>query len=189
MTGVEMTTEATKLITAEELFEMGDIGRCELIYGELVMMSPAGAEHGVVAARFVRYLGEFVDQHGLGAVFSSETGFTVERDPDLVRGPDAAFVGRDRIGTKVPRGYFDGVPDLAVEVVSPGERRRDVAEKVNMWLAHGARVVWVADPRQMTVVIHRVGNKPQTLRKPDEIRDEPLLRGFVLPLSKVFRLP
>jgi Uma2 family endonuclease len=184
-----MTTEATKLITAEELFKMGDIGRCELIYGELVMMSPAGAEHGVVAARFVRYLAEFAERQGSGAVFSSETGFTVARDPDLVRGPDAAFVGRDRIGPELPRGYFDGVPDLAVEVVSPGESRREVAEKVNMWLAHGAHVVWVADPRQSTVVVHRVGTTPLTLREGDEIRDEPLLPGFILPLSKVFRLP
>src|SRR5687768_105646 len=119
-----MTMHATKLITAEALLGMGDIGRCELIYGELVMMSPAGAEHGVVAARFVRYLSEFIDQHDLGAVFSSETGFTIERDPDLVRAPDASFVRRERIGSSIPRGYFDGVPDLAVEVVSPDDRRR-----------------------------------------------------------------
>ena len=184
-----MTTQATKLITAEELFEMGDIGRCELIYGELVMMSPAGAEHGVVAARFVRYLAEFVEQHDLGFVFSSETGFTVERGPDLVRAPDASFVRKDRVGSSLPEGYFDGVPDLAVEVVSPDDRRREVAEKVNMWLAHGARVVWVADPRQMTVVVHRVGQTPVTLRVNEEIRNEPLLPGFVLVLSNVFRLP
>ena len=184
-----MTTQATKLMTADELFQKGDIGRGELIYGELVMMSPAGAEHGFVAARFVRYLSEFVDQHDLGAVFSSETGFTIERDPDLVRAPDASFVRQDRIGSSIPRGYFDGVPDLAVEVVSPEDRPREVAEKVNMWLAHDTQVVWAAQPRRATLAIHRVGKKPLTLRAVDEIRDEPLLPGFVLPLSKVFRLP
>ena len=184
-----MSTPATKLVTADELLAMGDIGRCELIYGELVMMSPAGAEHGMVAARFVRYLAEFVEQRDLGAVFSSETGFTIERNPDLVRAPDASFVSRDRIGASIPRGYFHGVPDLAVEVVSPDDRRREVAEKVNTWLAHGTRLVWVADPRPATVVVHRVGREPVTLRAPDEIRDEALLPGFVLPLSKVFRLP
>ena len=184
-----MTTQATKLITAEELFEMGDVGRCELIYGELIMMSPAGAEHGLVAARFVRYLSEFVDEQLLGVVFSSETGFTIETGPDLVRAPDASFVRKVRIGPALPDGYFAGVPDLAVEVVSPGDTRREVAEKVNMWLAHGTQVVWVADPRPKTVVIHRVGKRPVTLGANEQIRDEPLLPGFVLPLSKVFRLP
>ena len=184
-----MTTQATKLITAEQLFEMGDIGRCELLYGELVMMSPAGAEHGLVAARFVRYLSEFVDEHELGFVLSSETGFTIENDPDLVRAPDASFVRKERIGDALPRTYIKGVPDLAVEVVSPGDSRREVAEKVNMWLAHGTQVVWVADARPKTLVIHRVGTTPVTLRVTEEVRDEPLLPGFVLPLSKVFRLP
>ena len=184
-----MTTQATKLTTAEELFEMGDIGRCELIYGEVVMMSPAGAEHGLVAARFVRYLSEFVDEHDLGAVLTSETGFTIENNPDLVRAPDASFVRKDRIATGLPRTYINGVPDLAVEVVSPGDTRREVAEKVNMWLAHGTQVVWVADARPKTLLIHRVGKAPVTLRVDEAVRDEPLLPGFVLPLSQVFRLP
>ena len=184
-----MTTGAAKLVTAEELFEMGDLGRCELIYGELVMMSPAGAEHGLIAARFVRYLSEFVDEHDLGAVFTSETGFTIENNPDLVRAPDASFVRKERIAGGLPRAYFKGVPDLAVEVVSPGDTRREVAEKVNMWLAHGTQAVWVADARPKTLVIHRVGKTPVTLRLTEEVGDEPLLPGFVLPLSKVFRLP
>jgi Uma2 family endonuclease len=184
-----MTAHATKLITAEDLFAMGDVGRCELIYGELVMTSPAGAEHGLVAARFVRYLSEFIDEHDLGVVLSSETGFKIETDPDLVRAPDASFVRKIRIDSALPDGYLEGVPDLAVEVVSPGDTRREIAEKVNMWLAHGTQAVWVADARAKTVVVHRIGKAPVTLRGDEEIRDEPLLPGFVLPLSKVFRLP
>jgi Uma2 family endonuclease len=134
MTAMSTTT---RHITADELLAMGDIGRCELIYGELVMMSPAGVPHGVVAGRFARFLGEFVDARGLGLVLGAETGFKVESDPDLVRAPDASFIRRERLGSRLPRGFFDGVPDLAVEVVSPDDSRREVSEKVNMWLAHG----------------------------------------------------
>jgi Uma2 family endonuclease len=184
-----MATVATQLITAEDLLAMGDIGRCELIYGELLMMSPAGAEHGLVAMRFGSYLQAFVDEQGRGVVFAAETGFIIERNPDLVRAPDASFVGASRLPVSLPRGYFEGVPDLAVEVVSPDDTKREVAEKVNMWLAHGTEVVWVAYPQQMTVEIHRVGKPPQRLTAADEIRNEPLLPGFVLPLSKVFKLP
>jgi Uma2 family endonuclease len=179
----------TKLMTADELFMKGNIGRCELMYGELIMMSPAGAEHGVVALRFGSFLREFVEQHKLGLVFAAETGFVLERDPDVVRAPDASFVQKSRLGGRIPRGYFDGAPDLAVEVNSPGDTRKEVADKVNMWLARGTAVVWVADPPTMTVVIHRVGKKQQKLGSSDEICDEPLLPGFILALAEIFRLP
>jgi Uma2 family endonuclease len=168
---------------------MGDIGRCELMYGEIVMMSPAGAEHGVVALRFGSYLARFVEEHELGVVFAAETGFVLERDPDVVRAPDASFVRKDRIKGKLTRKYFDGAPDLAIEVNSPGDSRKEVTDKVNMWLVRGSSVVWVADPPTMTVTIHRVGKKPGKLTASDEIRHEPLLPGFILPLAKVFRLP
>ena len=168
---------------------MGDIGRCELMYGEIVMMSPAGAEHGMVAARFSRFLADFVEQNDLGVVFAAETGFVLERDPDVVRAPDTSFVRKNRIAGKLTEKYFDGAPDLAVEVNSPGDTRKEVAGKVNMWLARGTAVVWVADPPTMTVVIHHVGQEPLKLTASDEIKNEPLLPGFVLPLAKVFRLP
>ncbi len=184
-----MTTTTTKPITADELLAMGDIGRCELIYGEIVMMSPAGVPHGMVALRIGRFLGEFVDLHDLGIVLAAETGFQIERNPDLVRAPDASFIRKSRLIEGLPKGFFAGVPDLAVEVVSPNDSKREVAEKVNMWLAHGTQIVWVADPTPMTVVINRVGQNPRTLGLQNEIRDEPLLPGFVLPLAKVFKLP
>ena len=180
-------TTATKSINADELFAMGDIGRCELLYGELVMMSPAGAEHGVVAVRFVRFLDEHVEDKSLGYVFSSETGFRLT--DDLVRAPDAAFVAKSRVRGRLPKGYFPGAPDLAVEVVSPGDRKREVAEKINTWLAHGTKVVWEADPKTSNVRVHRVGQRSQKIGSNGAIRAEPLLPGFTLSLTKVFRLP
>jgi Uma2 family endonuclease len=181
---------ATKLITADELFAMGDIGRCELLYGELVMMSPAGPQHGVVAARIGRILGQFVEDHSLGETFAAETGFKIESDPDVVRAPDASFVRAERLADGLPeQGYFDGVPDLAVEVVSPDDTKREVAEKVNMWLAHGTRSCWVADPPSRTVTVHRVGQPPVRLGHDDELRDEPTLPGFAVRVSEFFKLP
>lgn len=184
-----MTTTTQKLVTADELLAMGDIGRCELIYGEIVMMSPAGVPHGIVAMRIGSVLSQFVDEHDLGIVLAAETGFKIESDPDLVRAPDASFIQKARLGGQLPKGFFHGVPDLAAEVVSPDDSKREVSEKVNMWLAHGSSVVWVADPTPMTVVIHRVGERPVLLTMNDAIRDEPLLPGFALPLSRVFKLP
>jgi Uma2 family endonuclease len=178
-------TATTKPITADELFAMGDIGRCELIHGELVMMSPAGAEHGVVAMRFGRELSTFVESHDLGAVFAAETGFRLESD--LVCAPDAAFVRKDRLAGGVPSEYFPGAPDLAVEVISPGDRVREVAEKVNRWLAYGSRSVWVAHPRKTTVTVHRTGAPPKVFSLHEMLVDDAVLPGFQLALSKIFR--
>ena len=182
-----MTLTPNKLLTADELLAMGDIGRCELLYGQLVMMSPAGAEHGVVALRFGRYLSDFVEQHDLGVVFAAETGFKIEANPDLVRAPDASFVRKSRLTSPLPRGYFPGVPDLAVEVNSPDDSKRAVAEKINMWLAHGTTLVWEVDPPTMIVHVHCVGEKPRRLTQSESLTAEPLLPGFNLPLLRIFR--
>jgi Uma2 family endonuclease len=184
-----MSIASTNLVTAEELLKMGDIGRCELIYGELVMMSPAGMEHGAVAMRLGRILDEFVEANDLGEVFAAETGFKVESNPDLVRAPDVSFIRKDRLSARLPKGFFQGVPDIAVEVVSPDDTKREVAEKTNMWLAHGTISCWVADPATMTITIHRTGKKPQRLTTKDRLENDPALPGFVLEISRVFRRP
>lgn len=153
------------------------------------MMSPAGAEHGVVALRIGRFLGNFVDKAGLGVVFGAETGFKIDDDPDTVRAPDASFVRKSRLGARITKKFFDGPPDLAVEVVSPDDSRREVNDKANMWLARGALTVWIADPKTMTVAILRVGRKPQVLGRGKTIRNEPLLPGFELPIDSIFKMP
>lgn len=186
---VAMPGGAPRAFTADDLLAMGDIGPCELIRGRLVMKGSSGMEHGLVAMGLGGSLQAFVDDRGLGLVFAPGTGFTVERNPDSVRSPDASFLRASRFPTPLPTGYLHGAPDLAVEVVSPDDTPREVAEKVDMWLAHGTAVVWIAHPQQMTVEIHRLGQPPHRLTAADEICDEPLLPGFVLPLAKVFRRP
>src|SRR5688572_23097283 len=106
------TATTTKPITAEELFAMGDIGRCELVRGEIVKMPPAGAEHGDVAGEAFGRLWSFVRQHKLGKVYAAETGFIIARDPDTTRAADVAFVRADRVPPAPVRGFFPGAPDL-----------------------------------------------------------------------------
>jgi len=178
-----------KLITADELLRMGDTGRCELVYGELVMMSPVGAEHGVVAGRILRFVANFVEDGQLGLTFAAETGFKLPTDPESVRAPDVAFVEQSRVAAGMKkRGFFEGAPTLAVEVVSPEDTRREVADKVNMWLAHGTKSVWVADPSAMTIAIHRTAQLAVVFKLDDVLKDD-LLPGFELALRKVFLLP
>jgi Uma2 family endonuclease len=180
-------TVTTTPITAEELYGRGDIGRAEIIYGELITMSPAGAEHGQIVGVITAQLTNHVRPRQLGLVLAGDVGFLLARDPDLLRAPDVAFVRAERVARGLPRTYFPGAPDIAVEVVSPGDALREVGEKVAVWLAHGAASVWVADPATMTITLHRTGQTPRRFILGDTFRDEATLPGFTMEVGPVFR--
>jgi Uma2 family endonuclease len=173
------------ITTAEQLLHAGDIGRCELIRGNLIMMSPAGFEHGVVIATLTLHLGGYVKQHGLGVVCGAETGFLIERNPDTVRAPDIAFVRTDRLEDVRRGGFGHAAPDLAVEVLSRDDRPARVREKVQQWLASGCRAVWAVDPRARTITIHRAGGQV-VLDASQELTGGDVLPGFVLPVFRAF---
>jgi Uma2 family endonuclease len=175
-----------QVISADQLLLTPGLGRCELLRGEISMMSPAGSEHGHIVIRVTLPLAGYVEQHHLGMVFGAETGFQIERDPDTVRAPDVAFVRAARIGGRLGKGYFPGAPDLAVEVVSPSDRPADVAAKVRDWLAAGCLAVWVVDPETGTVAVHRRGSPVATLTEADDLSGDAVVPGFRLPVAAVF---
>jgi Uma2 family endonuclease len=86
-------------------------------------------------------------------------------------------------------GFFEGAPDLAVEVLSPTDTQSEVLEKVDEWLSSGASSVWVIEPRTRSIVIHRVGKVILRYREGDRIDNEPLLPDFTLDLAAFFRMP
>ena len=183
MEKIPVKSAETGHVTAEQLLAMGD-GRRELIRGEVIEMSPAGARHGSVAITIARHLTNFVIEHGLGQVYAAETGFVLETDPDTVRAPDVAFVRTERVVDTDK--YFPGAPDLAVEVRSPKESDAEVSEKVEMWLACGARQAWVLDPRQKTVQVFRPGASPETLTESDAVGGGEVLPRFRLAVRECF---
>jgi Uma2 family endonuclease len=182
------TTSNILLITAEELSSLPDDGyRYELVRGELRKMPPAGGDHGSTAMNIAGPLHQYIRSHKLGQVFAAETGFVLGRNPDTVRAPDVAFVRRERIEAvgKVS-GYWPGAPDLAVEVISPGDLYTEVAEKVADWLAAGTALVWVVDPRRRTVTIHAGTTQMRTLSIEDTLDGEPVVPGWRLDVVDIF---
>jgi Uma2 family endonuclease len=176
---------ATEIRTAEQLLHNPHIGRCELIRGELHMMSPSGAQHGRIAARLAMLIGSHVDAKHLGTFFGAETGFKLASEPDTVRAPDVAFVAADRPAAPA-RGFYPGAPDLAVEVLSPDDRPGYVREKVAEWLEAGAQAVWVVDPRDRTVTVHEPRRKAMRLGEADTLRGGSVLPGFETPVRAIF---
>ncbi len=181
-----MATTQPHIVSAEQLLKTPDLGRCELVRGELIMMTPAGFEHGSIVAKMTAPLGGFVKKHQLGRVTGVGTGFLIGHDPDTVRAPDVAFVRAGRIPAEPVRGFFPGAPDLAVEVLSPDDRASRVLDKVHQWLEAGCGIVWVVDPEKQTVTVHEGPNRTATLRTADELSGADLLPGFRFPVAKIF---
>lgn len=174
----------TKLMTAAELLELpSGKSRYELVEGELITMSPAGAEHGEVAAEIGARLRNYVREHRLGKTYAAETGFQLGQSPDTVRAPDLAFVRAERVVSV--RTYFPGAPDLAVEVLSPSDRASEVEAKVRHWLRSGTRMVMVVDPETQTATIHTAATTTR-LSANDALDGGDVVPGWKLPLRELF---
>ncbi|HWE40759.1 MAG TPA: Uma2 family endonuclease [Isosphaeraceae bacterium] len=178
----------TRPMTADEFFMMPDDGlRHELIRGEVHTMSPPGGYHGEVMIEFGARIRDHVKANDLGRVYGGDAGFFIERDPDTVRGPDVAFVRRERLGEITERSKFvPFAPDLAVEVASPSDRPGEIGEKTQAWLAAGTRMAWNAFPESRTVRVDRPGVPPVTLREDDEIDGADVLPGFRCRVGDLF---
>lgn len=175
-------------LTAEEfVYQQPDDVRCELVAGEMVMEPLPGAEHGFLAGSFVYYLRSFAELHGLGRVLG-ETGYVLERGPDTVRGPDVSFVSHARWATLADKQkFFEGPPDLAIEIASPDDSRPQLAAKARGYLAAGALLVWVVWPKRKCVEVFRPGSSPQLLGPESALDGGEVLPGFRLPVALVFQ--
>lgn len=179
----------TTLVTADELLAlpMGRGQRYELVAGKLRVMSPAGWRHGGVAANIAAMLGTFIRQRQLGVGFGAETGFLLARDPDTVRAPDFAFIANERLPKVEPsEAYWPGAPDLAIEVLSPGDTAGEIAEKVTEWIAAGCASVWVVDPKLKTITIYRSLSEVRVLAAGETLVDDCILPGFSCVVDQIF---
>lgn len=181
-------SSALQQVTAEELIRLprGRV-RHELVKGELLTMSPAGGEHGAIAGILAAVIVEFVKRNRLGVVFGAETGFLLERNPDTVRAPDVAFIHRGRMPSEgLPTGYWPGPPDLAVEILSPGDSIREVDEKTAEWIRAGTQAVWVVSPRSKTVTVYSADGNIATFAANATFDGGAILPGFSCLVADLF---
>ena len=150
-------------------------------------MAPAGYEHGRVTMKLGRLVANFVAAHHLGDVLGAETGFKLRKNPDTVRAADVAFVAAARIppGSQT-YGFWEGGPDLAVEVVSPGDSLEEVEVKIDDYLNAGTSIVWIVNPKRRTITVHRAGGDLQVLRETDTLSGEEIIPGFQCQVAEAF---
>jgi Uma2 family endonuclease len=86
----------------------------------------------------------------------------------------------------MPVGYSDIVPDLIVEVVSPGDRPAEIQTKIREWIEGGARLVWVIYPASKTVHVIRSLRDREVLGVDDRLEGGDVLPGFSCSVVELF---
>ena len=177
-------------VTAEELWALPEATgtRYELVDGELIAVPGASPLHGLLVELVLRLISAYARKRDLGLAFADGTAYVLRRGPDRVRIPDVSFVSWARVPIEgVPdEGFWPFAPDLAVEIVSPGDRASDVHTKVEEYLAAGTRLVWVLWPQERLVTTRAAGGQPRELGPDDELEGGEVLPGFRIRVSELF---
>ena len=173
-------------VTAEELYAMPEDGfKYEFVRGELVKMPPAGFEHGDIGMPVASHLHSHVISMGLGRVVASDTGYQLAADHVLT--PDVSFVSESRLpASGSPEGFFQGAPDLAVEVISPSEPEQHITQKFADYLRYGCKMVVLVRPRMRQVEVHLSGSETQILEPEDVLDGGTAVPGWRLPIVDIF---
>ena len=177
----------TRLVTLEDIANLPDGYRYDVIRGELYTMPPAGEGHGSYANEIAWRVSAYADRHGLGRGYVAETGFRLADSPLTLVCTDFAFVRQARLvdgGQRV--AFSDTVPDLVVEVVSPSDFPKLVHDKIQAYMRAGVSLLWVVDSRQRTITVHRPEREARVLSTVDELDGEDVLPGFRLPVATIF---
>ena len=173
-------------MTAAQLMLLPDNGyRQELVRGELIEMPPPGKKHGEVTMGFGAALYNYSAVNNYGMV-GDNYGYRLESDPDTVRAPDLAWYAPGH-SAELTDDYPEEAPDLVVEIKSPTDTPRMVAERWQMWLDFGSKEVWYGDPETTTVTRHRPGHPPEVLTEDDVLDGGDLLPGFSIEVWRLFR--
>jgi Uma2 family endonuclease len=181
-------------MTADDFAEFVDrpenAGRWwELDRGRVIEMPPPKPQHGTVCGWVAYHLWSYAIRRGRGRVTTNDTGLIVEQNPDTVRGVDIMFFDESVPLTQITRRYEQQLPVLVVEVWSPSDRRNQMNRRVAQYMARGIPIVWLVDPDDLSVAVHRPGVVPVVAEWDDELTGFDLLPDFRCKVADLFTLP
>jgi Uma2 family endonuclease len=174
-------------VTPEELLDMPDAVSYELVDGQLVERNVSTLSALVEGMVYVK-VQPYVAAKKLGLVWPGTLGFQCFPDrPKKVRKPDVSFVKAERLTAKLlDTGHFPLAPDLAVEVISPGDLAHRVNEKIEEYLRAGVAMIWIIEPELRIVDVYRKSGVNTRLRETDELLGEDVLPGFSCRVTELF---
>lgn len=173
-------------MTSEEFVTLkvddySDHYRFELIEGELSVREPAAPPHGSALWNIVRILGNYVHDHKLGTLYLNDTNVYI--DPETIRAADVAFVSKEHLPLKDQRWLLE--PDLAIEMLSPGNRPGYMAKKLSHYLSVRTRLVWYIDPRRRQIDVYRADGSTEVLLPSSTLSGENVIEGFSCPVWEI----
>ncbi|MCL4251385.1 MAG: Uma2 family endonuclease [Anaerolineae bacterium] len=178
-----------KLYTIEEFLELAQAPenatrRLELADGVIVEMPPSSRLNTITAGRLIHFLNAFVIPRDLGYITVPDGGYQL--GPNTYRQPDAAFIARAR-SVDLDGVVFETAPDLAIEVVSPGE---DILKKAYEYLLAGTQIVWAVYAEDKLIRVLRLDENGDLHSKQYGVEDildgGEVLPGFKLAVRDVF---
>lgn len=186
------TVTETRQMTLEELLQLEDGIERWSIQGDVweKPMTYRNRWHSALEAWIVYLLMDWLVKlpPPRGKVFSGEAGFRLRRDPNSTVGIDIAFVSAEvAAGNPDDTTLIDGVPILAVEILSPSDKQEEIDAKIDEFMSVGVKQVWVVDPHDQTVAVYRPGRPPETFNVTHELSGEPDLPGFRVPVARIFQ--
>jgi Uma2 family endonuclease len=161
--------------------------RAELVDGKLINMANSGIEHGYIASTLIFWLMGWARSLKLGIVLDSSTAFTMKSGNR--RSPDISFLAKSKLKnlTKLPKGYWNGAPDLAVEILSPSNTVAEMNQKIVEYFDNGTQVVWLIHPDQKFVMTdHQPHPDRQLLLIGDFLSEPELFPNCQLAISELF---
>jgi Uma2 family endonuclease len=167
--------------------ENGDLRIERTAEANLVIMPPAGEDTPIKCSELNRQLANWAKEDGTGRAFGSSAGFTLPNK--AIRGPDAAWVLRERLAAltlEKKKPFVQLCPDFVVELRSPSDRLADQQKKMQEYIANGARLGWLIDPRTRRIYVYRPGSAVERLDNPATVAGDPVLPGFLLDAQAVF---
>jgi Uma2 family endonuclease len=174
---------ASALLTVDEFLKLPEHEgeRVELVEGEVITMAGAGFPHERVKARVHSLLVLWLAQNPIGEVFS-ETMYRLDEHSSLQ--PDVSVLLNERLTPGI-EGLYPGAPDIAIEIVS-SETAAYLQNKIDLYLEHGSRAVWVFYSRPPRILIHRSSGLVAKLAAKQMLEDPDVLPGFSTPVSAIF---
>jgi len=173
--------------TEADYFSLPDTNRIvELSEGRLIMAPHPTRSHQVAVEELYLRLRSYTEEHDLGEVHIAP--LPVRLWPGKIREPDIFFIAEehaDRIGEKVC-----GVPDLIVEVLSPGTRREDRSVKFYEYARAGVREYWLVDPHEKTIEVYALREgayEPTEKFRSGEVARSELLAGLEVEVDEIFK--
>lgn len=176
-------------VTFDEFcFLVKDKQKADLIDGVIHMASPDNLDANDITTWLSGLLYDFVVEGDLGKIWILRVAFRL--DLKNAPEPDIGFVLKNRLHL-AKRGYFDGHPDAAFEIVSPESIERDYIKKLQQYEEFGVREYWIIDEIEETVTLHRLNKKGkyQEVRPKSGIHHSEVIDGFWLDPKWLWQRP